>query len=417
MRFVIVFFTDLLRRISDRNIRTVYLTILLLGIAYGLALSVVGTYLGATFTEAQIGTLGSWFAAGIVLLAIPAGALIRRFGGKRVLVVALLGYAATAAVFPFAGTSYWVLGTIRLFDGAFSVAVWVSSETIILSRAPRADKAFFTSIYALSLALGYVIGPVIAYLTGPIIGEPGAFVGAGVIATVAALVVALRLQGGDAELHDDDAADAAADGASLAGSTLFSRIKTSCLATFSYGYFQASVVLFLPRYLIDDKGFSKNDTRLAPAFFALGMLLFANVAALVGDRVGHLAVMRVLGAIGTACIFGFVVVKSAAFLFVLVFVAGASLASISPVSLALQGIVTPHKELTRSGGMYNAAYALGMLVGPPISGALIGKIGGKAMNIHFAFIWIFFVLFTIAFRRDDPRVRKAVAQGGDGTFA
>ena len=99
--------------------------------------------------------------------------------------------------------------------------------------------------------------------------------------------------------------------------------------------------------------------------------------------------------------------SNAMILFALVFVAGASLASISPVSLALQGIVTPPRDLSRSGGMYNAAYALGMLVGPPISSQLFGKWSGRAMNLHFAFIWTFFVLFTIVFRRDDPRARSA----------
>ena len=364
----------------------------------------VGTFLDKKgFSKEEIGSLAIWFAGGIVLLSIPSGALIRRFGGKPVLIAALVGYAIAAAVFPFVGARYVALGVVRFLDGAFSVAVWVSSETIILSRAPPEKKAYFTSLYAIALALGYVIGPILAFLLVPMLGQPAAFVAAGVIGVAAALYVAVFLEGETTTRAEEEVTT----GETLPSLTLFSRIKTSCLATFSYGYFQASVVLFLPLYLMDDKGFTEKDTVIVPAFFAAGMLVCANSAARVGDAVGHLKVMRALGAMGMACIIGFLVAKSSVLLYVLVFLAGASLASVSPVSLALQGIVTPQRDLSRSGGMYNASYALGMLVGPPISSQLYGKLSGRAMNLHFAFIWAFFVVFTIVFRKDDPRARGA----------
>src|SRR5690349_22235369 len=40
-----------------------------------------------------------------------------------------------------------------------SVGVWVSSETILLTRARREHKAYVTSIYAIAIAVGYVLGP------------------------------------------------------------------------------------------------------------------------------------------------------------------------------------------------------------------------------------------------------------------
>ncbi len=95
-------------------------------------------------------------------------------------------------------------------------------------------------------------------------------------------------------------------------------------------------------------------------------------------------------------------------LYGLVFVTGGALASLSPVSLALQGNVMPPHDLNRSSAIYNAFYAIGMLVGPQISGEIFERMSGRAMTIHFAILWAFFVLFTIVFRRDDPRVRREV---------
>jgi MFS family permease len=191
---------------------------------------------------------------------------------------------------------------------------------------------------------------------------------------------------------------------------LLYRIKNSCFATFAYGYFQASVVLFLPLYLMQAKGILKEQTILIPAFFAGGMLLFSNYAGRLGDRVGHLAVMRVLGMVGLSMILSFVFLDSYFFMCAAVFVAGASLASISPVSLALLGVTTP--EYGRATSVYNAFYATGMLLGPPISSRLFNAHGGAVMLFHLAAIWALFVVFTSVFFRDDPAVQR-LARTGD----
>jgi MFS family permease len=189
-------------------------------------------------------------------------------------------------------------------------------------------------------------------------------------------------------------------------STLLLRIKTSCFATFAYGYFQASVVLFLPLYLIEAKGVAREKTILVTFFFALGMLLFSNVAGRLGDKYGHLLIMRILGIVGTTMVLGFIALSSFALMAIAVFVAGATLASISPVSLALQGIVTEPRDYNRSNAIYNAFYALGMLGGPRVSSLLFARWGGGAMLLHLAVLWVLFVLFTVVFWRDDPAARS-----------
>jgi MFS family permease len=87
-----------------------------------------------------------------------------------------------------------------------------------------------------------------------------------------------------------------------------------------------------------------------------------------------------------------------------VFVAGASLASISPVSLALQGVIT--SEYSRATAIYNAFYAAGMLLGPPISSRIFQAEGGAAMLFHLAALWAAFVVFSFVFYRDDPAVQR-----------
>lgn len=403
--------------LRDPDIRHVYLATLALGLAYGVALSVIAIYLDERgFRKSDIGTLAAWFAGGIVCLSIPAGALIRRFSAKRVVTSAVVAYAIVTSIFPYAN-DYYVIAGLRFVDGASSVCIWVSCETILLARAQPGQKALVTSLYAVFMAAGYILGPLVC--RGLVILWPlsTAFVVAGVLAALTAVYLLVflskRSEDGlaresappahaDLEPQATLAADNNQPGPDLGNLGVLWRIKTSCFATFAYGYFQASVVLFLPLYLMNEKSVAKADTIYVTACFALGMVLFTNPAGRVGDRIGHLLTMRALAILGTAMIASFTFLDSFPLMLGAVFVAGATLASISPMSLALQGLVVPTKEYSRATAIYNAFYAAGMLVGPPISSWLFDHVGGAPMLKHLVGLWILFILFTLLFRRDDP---------------
>lgn len=402
---------EIRERVSDPNIYRIYATTVALGVAYGLAIAVLPVYLSQSgFGELDIGKLAGAFAAGLVCSSLPLGALIRRFSAKTTLTAALFGYALTVTIFPFLD-SFASIAAVRFVDGACSVGVWVSSETILLSRARREHKAYVTSFYAIAIAVGYIVGPAVAWLATALIPLAYSFCLSGVIALATSVYAGLSIERDlpGTTAHGDDEATVAPTERATVGQLLW-RIKTSCFATFAYGYFQASVVLFLPLYLMKSKGILKEQTILIPAFFAAGMLLFSNYAARLGDRRGHLGVMRVLATIGLSMILSFVYLDSYAMMCAAVFVAGASLASISPVSLALQGVIS--SEYGRATALYNAFYAVGILFGPLASSVIFEARGGAMMLYHLAALWIGFVLFSIAFYRDDPAFQRR--RGGAG---
>lgn len=401
--------------IRDRDILIVYATIFLLGVAYGSSLAVTPLFLDqAHFTETQMGTLASWFAGGIVAMSIPAGALIRRLGAKPTLLFALVGYVVAVGAFGLQHT-YAGASAVRVLDGATSVGAWVACETILLARAEPRHKAFVTSLYAMSIAVGYIVGSALARVAaGFIHGDYRlVFFGAAGVAVVAALVALLGITknaaGASEHVHEH-----AGDAPSESALAILARIKTACLATFSYGYFQASVVLFLPLYLVREKHVDEKDTILMTAFFAAGMLLASNLAGRVGDRLGHLRVMIVLAFVGMTMTLGFVFLGSWKIMLGAIFVAGATLASLSPLSLALMGHLVPKRDLSRANGLYNACYALGMLGGPPISSQLFHHVSGAAMLFHLAAMWAFFVAFCVVFRTDGEHASKFRAPAHEG---
>lgn len=391
--------------LRDRNVATILIATLLLGVGYGISIALTALHLDAHhFGKQDIGALASWFAGGIVVFSIPAGQIVRRVSPKWTLVGALSGYAVVVTLFPHL-ESFVLIAIARFLDGAFSVGVWVGSETALLARAEPRRKAFVMSLYAVSMAVGYVLGPIVA--RGLVVFVPGtyAFAVSGALAATAAVVCAVRLEPG---LTHDERDEARTSRASMAVGTLVRRIRTSCFATFSYGYFQSSTVLFLPLFLSESKGIAREQTILVPAFFAAGMLLFSNLFGRVGDAVGHLASMRALAMVGFCAVLGFVFLDSYAAMAVTIFIAGATLASISPLSLALQGTLLEKRELSRANGIYNAFYAAGMLIGPWLSSYLFARYGGGVMLTHIAALWAAFVVFAFVYRRDDPRAALPV---------
>jgi MFS family permease len=401
-----------LRRIRDPNIRLVYLAIFLLGTAYGISIAVIALHLDARgFTKSDIGQLAAIFASGIIAMSLPVGALLRRFSAKATLTASLIGYAITVGVFPLLH-GYWAIALVRFFDGAFSVGIWVSCETILLMRADEDNKAYVTSLYAVAIAIGYVVGPLAARPIARALSIQASFFVASAIAALSGIIVLARLDRDPPGAHHETS-DAGSGSRRDRAIVLIKRIKTSCFATFAYGYFQASVVLFLPLYLVESKGIAREQTILIPAFFAAGMLLFSNLAGRIGDRVGHLYVMRVLAAIGLAMILAFVFLDSFAWMGVAVFAAGATIASISPVSLALQGVVAPKHDYSRANAIYNVFYSAGMLLGPPVSSVIFRSFGGAAMLYHLAALWMAFVAFATVFAADDPAHVANAAKGSE----
>jgi MFS family permease len=391
-----------LQRIRDRNIWLIDAAILAVGVAYGMAISILAVFLhGRGYSEADIGVLAAWFALGIVSFSLPMGSLIRRFSARKTLIASLAGYAAMVALFPYVVDDFRLAALVRFFDGAASVGIWVSCETIVLDRAEIEQKAYVTTLYAVAIGIGYMVGPFLAQIVVAMATFAHVFLVAGVISLLTAGVVAARL--------DPDVEHESGGGppSQTPVKRLAWKIKTSCFGTFAYGYFQSSVVLFLPLYLVGSKGVTEEDTILIPGFFALGMLLFTNIAGRLGDRFGHLLLMRVLGAAGTFTVLGFVMLDHYWLMCATVTIAGMTLAAISPISLALQGVIVDPPDYSRSNAIYNAFYAAGMLFGPPLSSRIFSAYGGAAMLYHLSALWAGFVLFTIVFWRDDPAVQRA----------
>jgi hypothetical protein len=65
-------------------------------------------------------------------------------------------------------------------------------------------------------------------------------------------------------------------------------------------------------------------------------------------------------------------------------------------------VVTERREIDRANGVYNAFYAAGILMGPPVTSVVFAHRGGTAMLLHLAALWAAFVVFAFVYAADDP---------------
>lgn len=401
-------FASLRARLPDRNLWVVYRTMIVLSAAYGIALAVMPMVLEHRHLGPDVvGELASFFALGLVLFAAPSGAVIRRVSARWTLAVSIVGYGVMIGIIPLLA-SYSALALDRFVDGLFSMGAWMSGETLVLWRAPKEDKALATSLSASFTMSGYPIGAAISFGVSSWLSPELRFVLAGAIACLAALVCATGLDPDPAlPPHEAPPAESPSPAASSSILGLAWRIKTSCAATFASGFFQSSGALFIPRFLVDERHVPEEQASLVVGLVGLGMLLFASPAGRLGDRIGHLRVMRMLAVLGLLGMLAFLVLDSFAMMCVVIVIAGGAITAMPPLSLALQGVIAQPDEYTRTNSIFNVFFASGLVVGPFITGRVFHAFGGSAILWLFAGLWIVFVLLSVVFREDDPRAARA----------
>jgi predicted MFS family arabinose efflux permease len=90
-----------------------------------------------------------------------------------------------------------------------------------------------------------------------------------------------------------------------------------------------------------------------------------------------------------------------------VFVGGGCLASIPPLSLALQGAIANPDEYERSNSIFNVFFATGLLMGPFLTGRVSETMGRASIIEVFASLWIVMIVLSLIFRKDDPATRSS----------
>lgn len=300
-----------------------------------------------------------------VALASPLVPPLLRNGGRWCVVVGMLLDALTTALFPFGeGVVYWHL--LRFVGGVGTAMSLIPMETLVNHNALPQRRARDFSVYAVCVALGIALGPVVGQPLYP--QAPRLTFALGGAVTLAATLLAFFLP-----YHDEEGQ--AEQGAFDWRSGLF-----GFGTAWAQGFLEGGTITFLSLYLLS-KG---HDT---PAVSGLLGALFAGVVVAqlpvgwLADRLGR---QRVLLACHAVLLVGMAIVPSLTAVAptgLLLFVLGAACGALYPLGLALLGERVGASGLARANAWYLVSNCAGSLSGPLAVGLAIDAFGLSAQFV------------------------------------
>jgi len=332
-------------------------TVTIVGVGLSLTMTLLALRLGEQgFSARAIGL--NPIAGGFAILAgaglVPA--MVRRFGVKPLLFLALLTSGISLPSFAMTN-DYWAWLAIRVFfSGALSV-LFVTSEYWINAIAPPRQRGFVLGFYMTSLAAGFAAGPGILGFVGTA-GAAPFLVGMALFA-LAALPIVLW-SGALPEITR-------APPVSVLG--FLTSVPIATLAALLHGAIETASMGLLPVYALR-AGFPAETGALFVSLFALGSIVFQFPIGFVSDQMDRrklLVWIAMLGLCGTL-VLAFAGPSHFPLFCVLLVLWGGITGSLYAVGLAHLGSRYCGPDLASANAAFVMLYSLGMLLGPPIAG-------------------------------------------------
>lgn len=335
----------------------------------------LGRRLGASPT-----TIGLLFAAfGVTLLAvsIPMGAVSDRVGRQGPLAGGMLALALSTALFAYATSLPWLFAA-RLVQGAADAVTWVVGFALIANLYGPAERGRMTGIV--------MSGTSVAFMIGPSIG--GWLYEAGGIRLPFLVVAAVAAVGAVAFVWFDPPSERVKrDPVPISAVLTVPAVARCAGLVVAIATTLSMVEPIFSMHLQTDLGLGPSRVGLAFAAAALGNTVFHPFFGRLSDRFGARR-MVFAGLVTSACTLPLLGtawnLPSAIGLGVLQ--SGAFAVGITP-SLAYMAEATSSTGIESFGvsyGIYNVAWAVGLLSGPSLGGFLFERMGFARLTLAWA---------------------------------
>jgi MFS transporter, ACDE family, multidrug resistance protein len=357
--------------VQRRVVLLLYATILVSEMSWSAVAPLLPTFADRfSLSASQTGVILSVASLAILAVSIPAGALTRRFGPRRL----TLGAAVTMTMGNLLiGTAdgYAALLVGRTVFGLGLGTLWVGGTSWLhdVSGDQRAKTLSMTSAI---IGLGSLIGPGFAGIVAVRLGTGAPFV---MLAGVTALVSFVLLASAPRVAHVREA-DEPRFRELVRAASADDMVRTSVALMFVGSILWLCSYVLVPNRL-DAAGWSAADIGIA---FSVSSLLYAAVSWWVARRAERAATLGIAAAstAALAASLGVVVVSASveatvAFLLLAGIVTAVMIAITFPV-----GVRGPqHVPVALIGGLLNVAWAVAGLLGPPLAGAAAEAFGDR----------------------------------------
>jgi MFS family permease len=328
------------------------------------------------------GLLHSAFFWSYLVLQIPSGWLVDRFGAKRVLALGFVLWSLTSAATGFS-TTFAALFVFRMLLGVGEAGVNPAGMRWIRFNIPEEQRGLAVGIYQASAKIGLAVGVPVAGVLIKAFDWRAMFIilGVGCMLWLVPWMLLVR--------DDDRKLEAEQQKASGAASIPFGKILRSpviwgtVLGTFAYQYFLYFTMTWMTTYFAERRHLNMEANWLFSFVQYIGMAVVATVAGFAADRMikrgGDAVKVRKRFAIAgllvgsTQIIGAFAESNTVAIAFAIISLSGLGLMTAN--YWALTQTLIPGGAVGRIVGVQNMAAQAPGIVAPIVTGWLVQRTG------------------------------------------
>ncbi|MCP2089546.1 UNVERIFIED_ORG: D-galactonate transporter [Paraburkholderia sediminicola] len=364
-------------------------------------LSAAAPHLQAEFhlSAMEMGIVMSAFFWSYALLQLPAGMLADRFGQKIVLGASVFWWSLATAVTGLA-TGFKSLVLLRVMLGIGEAGAYPSNAGIASRWFPRKERATVAGIFDSGSKLGGAVAlPLIAWLLATFDWKV-TFAITGVLGLIWCVVWVFVFRDSPADHKRVNAAELAhiRDGETVSRSDsvgvaadvpwhrLFAHrnIWAMCIGFFMINYNSYFFITWLPTYLVKERGMSLMEMGFMASLPLVLSMIVEVFAGWASDRVYASGKLSLTATRKLFLVVGLVMASSiglAAFAtsplvaVALLCVAKSGTTVAASQVWALPGDVAPGNMVSRVAGIQNTVSNMGGVVGPIVTGAIVGATG------------------------------------------
>jgi Sugar phosphate permease len=373
-------------------------------------LSAAAPHLQAEFhlSAMEMGIVMSAFFWSYALLQLPAGMLADRFGQKIVLGASVFWWSLATAVTGLA-TGFKSLVLLRVMLGIGEAGAYPSNAGIASRWFPRKERATVAGIFDSGSKLGGAVAlPLIAWLLATFDWKV-TFAITGVLGLIWCVVWVFVFRDSPADHKRVNAAELAhiRDGEAVSRSDsvgaaadvpwhrLFAHrnIWAMCIGFFMINYNSYFFITWLPTYLVKERGMSLMEMGFMASLPLVLSMIVEVFAGWASDRVYASGKLSLTATRKLFLVVGLVMASSiglAAFAtsplvaVALLCVAKSGTTVAASQVWALPGDVAPGNMVSRVAGIQNTVSNMGGVVGPIVTGAIVGATGSFVPALLFS---------------------------------
>ena len=375
-----------------RNLSAAIAAITVFGFALGLMFPLLSLLLEQRgYSDDVIGLNAAMSPIGILIFSVVIPTLSRRYGHKRVALVAALVTALLILSYKVLWPIEWWF-VLRLLQGMSVSTLFVLSEAWVVKFSEGRHRGKIVALYASVLSVSFGAGPLLISVIGVDGWAP--FVIGAVVLLLAMIPIALVRD----TIPDDEPEP------STSFAQFFPKAPVLLMSILTFAVFDAAVLALLPVYGVR----VGLDTQIASA--ALSALVIGNAVlqlpiGWLADRYRKRLVMTWLAVLTTLLLLALPFVMGTWAMWPLLPVLGAAGAGLYTVGLAELGDRFQGEELIAGSAAFSTMWGAGALIGSALGGVAMHLMGPHGLPIALA---AFFVVFlAMIFWREARRAGRA----------